>query len=331
METRQLGNTPLKLTEIGFGAWAIGGGDWAFGWGSQDDADSIRAIHKALDLGVNWIDTAAVYGLGHSERIVARAIEGKRNDIILATKCSLVWDDSGAINSSLLAQSVRDECEASLKRLNTNVIDIYQIHWPNDDENIEEGWEEIGRLIDEGKVRFGGVSNFRTKHMVRAQAINNIASLQPPYSMLRRAIEKSEMKYCRTNEIGIVAYSPMQSGLLTGKFDRSRLNDNDWRAKAGEFNEPNLSINLAFAKSLAPIAAKYDKTIAQLALAWVLRKQDITSAIVGARRPSQVEEIVGGTGWKIEMEDLDLIEELLERRLNNIRKMNGYLNPIEEE
>ncbi len=324
MERRRLGFTDLELSEVGFGAWAIGGGGWAFGWGPQDDAESIAAIRRALELGVNWIDTAAIYGLGHSEEVVARAVEGRRDEVILATKCSLIWDEKGEISSSLARESVRRECEASLRRLNTDVIDLYQIHWPEDDERIEEGWEEIGRLIEEGLVRYGGVSNFLAGHLRRAQAIHPVASLQPPYSMLRRRHEGSEFAFCRENDIGVIAYSPMQSGLLTGRFDPSRLSEEDWRRRAGEFQEPNLSINLWFVDQLRPVAGEYGKTVAQLAVAWVLRREEVTSAIVGARRPDQIEETTGGAGWTLDEEHLAQIDELLAERKRRILEAGGY-------
>jgi aryl-alcohol dehydrogenase-like predicted oxidoreductase len=324
MKTRQLGNTDLHLTEIGFGAWAIGG-SWLFGWGSQDDSESIAAIHRALELGINWIDTAAVYGLGHSEEIVAKAVKGMRNEVIIATKCSQVWDDHGDVTTVLERGSIRKEAEASLRRLNTDVIDLYQIHWPNDDVHIEEGWAEIASLIEEGKIRYGGVSNFLVSHMVRVQAIHPIASLQPPYSMFRRGIESNQMPWCADHGVGILAYSPMQSGLLTGTFDINRIANDDWRRKSQEFNEPNLKINLGFVEKLKPIAKKYGKTVAQLSVAWTLRNPELTSAIVGARRPSQVEEIAGSAGWEIEAEELKVIDDLLAQREQTIREAQGYL------
>lgn len=318
MQKRKLGYTDLELTEVGFGAWAIGGGDWAFGWGPQDNNEAVAAMHKALELGINWIDTAAIYGLGHSEELVAKAVKGNRDDVIIATKCAQVWDSKGNINGSLKRDSIKRECENSLRRLNTDYIDLYQIHWPSDDAHLEEGWEAIAELIDEEKVRYGGVSNFTTSQLKRAQAIHPIASLQPPYSMLRRSVEDDQYKYCQQNDIGVIAYSPMQCGLLTGNFEKSRLADNDWRHKSVEFNEPNLSVNLEFADELRPIADKYGKTVAQLVIAWVLRLDVMTAAIVGARRPSQIEETAGGAGWKIEEDDLENIEELLKRRSDKL-------------
>lgn len=326
MQTRQLGNTDLHLSEIGFGAWAVGGPGWEFGWGEQDDHDSIAAIHAALDHGINWIDTAAVYGLGHSEEVVARALKNhSRNDVIIATKCSLVWDDKGTIGNDLSAASVRRECEASLRRLNTDHIDLYQIHWPNDDEHIEEGWAEIGRLIEEGKVRYGGVSNFLVSHLERAHAIHPVSSLQPPYSMLRRFIEDAELGWCAANGCGVVAYSPMQAGLLTDNFATKTFDDEDWRNRSAEHQEPNRTINIEFIEALKPIAGKYGKNVVQLALAWVLRRPELTSAIAGARRPDQIAQSAGGAGWQIDADDLATIEELLTNRMERVRDAGGHL------
>lgn len=325
MNTRKLGWTDLQLSEIGLGAWAIGGGGYAFGWGTQDDNESINAIHRALDLGINWIDTAPVYGLGHSEQIVGKAIKDIRDKAIIATKCSLVWKEDKQVYSDLSRDSVINECEQSLKRLGIDCIDLYQVHWPNDEEHIEEGWEAIGELIKSGKIRYAGVSNFAVDHMQRAQKLHPIASLQPPYSIMRRKIESDAFPYCRENKIGVVAYSPMQSGLLTEGFDIKRLAQDDWRLKTAEFNEPNLAINLWFAGELKKIAANYGKTTAQLAIAWTLRLDVVTCSIVGARRPSQVDEIVGGADWKISPNDLQRIDQLYEERINRITEVNGVV------
>jgi aryl-alcohol dehydrogenase-like predicted oxidoreductase len=329
MNTRQLGNSDLHLSEVGFGAWAVGGGGYAFGWGAQDDNESIAAIHRALELGVNWIDTAPVYGLGHSEEVVGKAIKGKK--VIIATKCSQVWDEHCNITNSLRAESVKRECEASLKRLQIECIDLYQIHWPGDSEHIEEGWRAIGDLISAGKIRYAGVSNFQydMSHMHRTQAVRPIASLQGAYSMLRRYPEAAPFDYLRENNIGFLAYSPMQAGILTGKFHLARVAKDDWRRNTHEYKEPNLSINHDFVEALRPIAGKYDKTVAQLVIAWVLRRPEVTSAIVGARRPSQIEETVGGAGWKIAPEDLNHIDELLAERRRRVVATGGYLSPNE--
>jgi len=223
METKRLGNTDLYLTEIGLGTWAIGGGGWRFSWGPQDDEQSIRTIHRAMELGVNWIDTAAVYGLGHSEEIVGKAIAGIRERPIIATKCERCWDNDGRIYGSLRRESIRAEAEASLRRLGTEVIDLYQVHWPQPEEDLEEGWAAVAELVREGKVRWAGVSNFSLVHLRRVQAIHPVASLQPPYSMLKRDVEAELLPYCAANGIGVVAYSPMQKGLLTGKVTAERV------------------------------------------------------------------------------------------------------------
>ena len=332
MNTRQLGNTTLYLSEIGLGAWAIGGEGTRFGWGPQDDRDSIAAIHRALELGVNWIDTAAVYGLGHSETLVGQALKGRRHEVIIATKCSQVWDDKGEVTHNLTRASVRRECEASLQRLQTDVIDLYQIHWPQDQEHLDEGWEEIGRLIDDGKVRCGGVSNFHfdLNNMHRAQKARPISSLQAPYSILRRYPEGEPFTYCREHQIGFLAYSPMQAGLLTGTFDKTRIAKTDWRNTAKEYSDINLPINLEFVEQLRTIAKKYNKSVAQLSIAWVLRRPEMTSAIVGARRPSQIEETVGGAGWMLDPEDLKAIDRLCEERLEKVKAAGGYIHPNEQ-
>lgn len=325
MELRKLGTSDLHITPIGFGAWAIGGGGWEFGWGPQDEGEALAAIHKAIELGINWVDTAPVYGLGHSEELVGRAIRGKRDRIIIATKCSLVWDSEGKISANFTKQSVRRECEQSLKRLGIEEIDLYQVHWPRDEEHLEEGWEEMSRLVKEGKVRYLGVSNFNVPQMERVRKIHPITSLQPPYSLLRRGIEVDVIPYCRQHNIGILAYSPMHNGLLSGRFDRSRLAPDDWRNRATEFNEPNLSVNLWFVEELKPIAQKYGKTPGQLAIAWTLRLPEITAAIVGARNPHQVEENLGGWGWNIDKDDLETIDRLLDERANRIRERGGVV------
>jgi aryl-alcohol dehydrogenase-like predicted oxidoreductase len=299
------------------GTWAIGG-EWVYGWGPQDDAESITAIHRAFDRGINWLDTAAVYGLGHSEKVVGQAIAGRRDEVLIATKCGLVWDEGSTEPYGLLrAVSVRREVEASLRRLNVEVIDLYQIHWPNPDEEIEEAWSTIADLIQEGKVRYGGVSNFSVEQLERVQAIHPVASLQPPYSMLRRGVEEELLSYCAANDIGVIVYSPMQAGLLTGKFTRERaanLPDGDWRKRNPYFQEPELGANLALVEKLRPIAERNNKTLAQLAIAWVLRHPEITSAIVGARRPSQIEETAQAGDWTVVEEDIADIEVLLVER-----------------
>lgn len=319
MEKRKLGYSDLYLTPIGLGTWAIGGGNNPYGWGPQDDADSIATIHRALDLGINWIDTAAGYGHGHSEEIVGKAIAGRRDEVIIATKCGILWKEDGSdIYGHLKADSIRREVEDSLRRLNVDVIDLYQIHWPWPDEDIEEGWSTIADLIREGKVRYGGVSNFSVEQLKRIQPIHPVASLQPPYSMLAREIEEELLPYCAANNIGVIVYSPMQSGLLTGKMTKERVAsfpDDDWRkTRSPYFQEPQLSINLEFVEGLRPIAARNGRPLSQLAIAWVLRRPEVTGAIVGARRPSQIEETVGAATWKLSEEDIAEIDALLAKR-----------------
>lgn len=319
METRKLGYSDLHLTRIGLGTWAIGGGDNPHGWGPQDDKDSIAAIQRALDLGINWIDTAAGYGKGHSEEVVGQAIANRRDEVIVATKCGILWREDGSeIYGHLKADSIRREVEDSLRRLRVEAIDLYQIHWPMPDEDIEEGWATIAELIKEGKVRYGGVSNFNVDQLKRVQAIHPVASLQPPYSMLLRGVEAEIMPFCAENNIGIVVYSPMQAGLLTGKMTRERVAqfpDDDWRkVKSPQFQEPELSINLALVEELRPIAERNGRSVAELAIAWVLRRPEVTSAIVGARRPSQIEETVNAAQWTLSAEEMTEVETLLAKR-----------------
>ncbi len=318
MQTRKLGYSDLHFTTVGLGAWAMGGGGWDWGWGPQDDDESIATVHRALDSGVNWIDTAPVYGFGHSEEVVGRAIAGIRDEVMIATKCSLVWEEGAKASiGRLKAESIRQEVEDSLRRLKTDYIDLYQIHWPNPDEDIEEAWSTIADLIQEGKVRYGGVCNFRVKHLQRLQAIHPVASLQPPYSMLVRGIEAELLPFCEANNIGVIVYSPLQAGLLTGKFSMERLAslpEDDWRTRNRHFQEPAFSANLDFVQSLRPIAERNGRTLAQLAIAWVLRQPAVTAAIVGARRPDQITETAPAGDWSLSAEDIAALDELLEQR-----------------
>lgn len=316
MKTRQLGKDGPHLTEIGLGAWAIGG-SWAWGWGEQDDQESIATIHRALELGINWIDTAAVYGLGHAEEVVARAVEGNRKEVFIATKCGLVWDDRGRVRNNNRPESIRKECEDSLRRLNTDYIDLYQIHWPDNNVPVEDSWGEMVRLKEEGKVLYIGVSNFGVDLLERCQAIHPVQSLQPPYNLVQRDIETEILPWCQEHQVGVVAYSPLLSGLLTGKFTRDflqTLKEDDWRRRQNHpmFTEPMYSRILDFVDRLRPIAEKHGKTVAQLAIAWVLMHPAVTSAIVGARRPSQIEQNVGGAGWGIPDEDMAAIQQAYE-------------------
>jgi aryl-alcohol dehydrogenase-like predicted oxidoreductase len=286
--TRALGNSELQLTPIGFGAWAIGGGNWEFAWGSQDDNDSIAAIHRALDLGINWIDTAAVYGLGHSEEVVARAVKSASRKPYIFTKCARRWNSDGSLYSDLRAESLTAELHDSLRRLGVETIDLYQIHWPRPEDEIEEGWETLARFQQQGKVRYIGVSNFNIAQMRRAQAIAPITSLQPPYSLLRRDYESEILPFCREHKIGVINYSPMVSGLLTGRMTAERIRnlpENDWRRRNQNFQEPKLSRNLELAALLGEIGGEHGVQAGVVAIAWTLRNPAITAAIVGARRP----------------------------------------------
>lgn len=315
METQKLGNTDMAITPVGFGAWAIGGGGWEYGWGPQDDRDSIAAIHRALDKGVNWIDTAAVYGLGRSEEVVAHAIKGMSDKPYVFTKCSMVWDADDNIESSLQAASIRQEVEDSLRRLQTDVIDLYQIHWPDPDPEIEEGWATLAELVQEGKVRYIGVSNFDVSQMERAQAIAPISTLQPPYSIIKREVEESILPYCQEYNIGVIVYSPMQSGLLSGKMTRDRVADfpdDDWRKSDDEFREPRLSRNLRLADLLDDIGATYGRTAGEVAIAWTLRHAAVTGAIVGARRPDQIDGIIGAMTFRLNPREIQQIASFLE-------------------
>lgn len=314
MKTKQLGNTDLELTRIGLGTWAIGGGNWKFAWGPQDDGDSIRTIRRALDLGINWIDTAPVYGLGHCEEVVGKALEGLSQRPIVATKCGRVWDEQRQISARIKRESILAEVEASLRRLGIDVIDLYQIHWPQPDEDIEEAWEAMTSLVKAGKVRYVGVSNFNRQQLERILPIGPVASLQPPYSMLMRGIEAEVLPYCAEHQIGVVVYSPMQKGLLTGKVTRQwvdKLAGDDHRRNDPNFQEPKLSANLALVEGLKTIAARSGKTPAQLAIAWTLRRPEVTAAIVGARRPDQVDELVAAGDWELSQEDAAAVEQLL--------------------
>ncbi len=318
MQTRKFGNTDLETTPIGFGSWAVGGSGWAAGWGPQDDEESVEAIRRSLERGVNWIDTAAVYGLGHSEEIVARALEGvpEGERPYVFTKCSMIWDENGEIGHSLKAESVKRECEDSLRRLRTDVIDLYQIHWPNPEEEIEEGWSAMAELKAEGKVRYIGVSNFDVGQMERAREIAPIDSLQPPYSMLSRDVEDEILPFCREHGIAVIVYSPMKSGLLTGKMTKERaenLPEDDWRSRASAFREPQLSRNLELVELLREIGGRYDASPAEVAIAWTLRQPGVTGAIVGGRRPDQVDGVVGAADLKLGEDELDEIEAFLKQ------------------
>ena len=311
---RTLGNSDLRLTPIGFGAWAIGGGNWEFAWGPQDDSESIQAIHRALDLGVNWIDTAAIYGLGHSEEVVARALKTTSHKPYVFTKCSMRWNADRTILRSLRAASLAEEIEASLRRLGVETIDLYQIHWPNPEDEIEEGWETLARFKEQGKLRWIGVSNFNVEQMKRAQKIAPITSLQPPYSMLRRAIEQEILPFTQASNIGVINYSPMVSGLLTGKMTAERvaaMPADDWRRKAVEFNEPRLSRNLRLVELLREIGSGHGVQPGVVAVVWTLHNPAITAAIVGGRNGAQVEGIIPALEFRLRDEEFARINTFL--------------------
>jgi aryl-alcohol dehydrogenase-like predicted oxidoreductase len=316
LPTRRLGSSQLQLSAVGFGAWAVGGTGWAFGWGPQDDAESIASIRHALELGVNWIDTAAVYGLGHSEEVVRRALDGipAGERPYVFTKCGLVWDDrdpEAAPRQVLRPESIRAECDASLRRLGVERIDLYQFHWPDQTGTpVEESWEAMIRLVDDGKVRAIGVSNFDVTLLQRCEAIRHVDSLQPPLSLIRRQAAESEIPWCATHGTGVIGYSPLQSGLLTDRFSESRavsLPKDDWRRRSPEFKPPRLGRNLALRDALRPIAQRHETTVSAVAIAWTLAWPGVTGAIVGARSPGQVDGWIGAATLELALEDLDQI------------------------
>ena len=314
MQTTQLGTSDLHITRLGIGAWAMGGGGWTGSMGPQDDRDSIAALHAALDHGLNWIDTAALYGLGHSEEIIARALEGRTTRPYLFTKCGKVWDAAGSVGSSLKAASIRRECEASLRRLRVDALDLYQIHWPTPDEEIEEGWSEMARLQAEGKVRYLGVSNFSVVQMKRAQAIAPITSLQPPYSIVTREIEAEILPYIERHHIGVIVYSPMSAGLLSGTMTKERVacfTPDDWRRNLPNFQEPLLSRNLHLVERLAAIGQRHGRTPGEVAIAWVLKHPAVTAAIIGFRSPQQLSGLLGAAQFHLSAAEIAEIEDVL--------------------
>ena len=313
MEKRRLGNSDMDITRIGFGSWAIGGTaeGWPASWGQQDDDQAIGAIHRALDLGINWIDTAAVYGLGHSEELVGRALSGYSGARpYVFTKCGLPWDSKGHAARKLTAQSVRAECEASLRRLKVETIDLYQIHWPTTDEREnEEGWRTMADLQREGKARWIGLSNWDVPQIKMAQQIAPVTSLQPPYSLIKRRIEPEILPYCHAQGIGVIVYSPMGSGLLTGAMTRERiaaLPADDWRHDDDRFRDPQLSYALKIVDKLRSIGERHGRMPGEVAIAWVLAKSGVTAAIVGGRSAQQVEETVGG--GELRLSDAEMSE-----------------------
>jgi aryl-alcohol dehydrogenase-like predicted oxidoreductase len=314
MEKRRLGHSDLMITPVGVGAWAMGGGGWAFAWGPQDDDQSIAAIRAALEAGWNWIDTAAVYGLGHSEQVVARALEGISPQPYIFTKCERCWDASGRIQGRLKRDSIRQECEDSLRRLKIDFIDLYQIHWPEPDEDLEEGWETLQRLKEEGKIRWAGVSNFNLAQLRRIHAIAAPASLQPPYSIISPEIETEILPFCKSNRIGVIVYSPMKSGLLTGKMTRERIAampQDDHRRRMAHFQEPKLTRNLALAELLRAIGGRHGRTPGEVAIAWTLRHPAVTGAIVGLRSAEQLEGVRGAGELRLSCSEVTEISKFM--------------------
>jgi len=320
MNLRKLGQSDLEITPVGIGAWAIGGGKWEFAWGAQDDRESLAAIQAGLDRGINWIDTAAVYGLGHSEEVVGQAVRGRSQRPYVFTKCSLVWDQSGTISHNLQAASIRREAEASLKRLGLDAVDLYQIHWPawkgspesDSPGSIEEAVGELAKLKAEGKIRNIGISNFNAEQMARAVKVAPIASLQPPYSLLATEVEDSTLPYAYYHHIGAIVYSPMASGLLSGAMTRERIAsmpEDDWRKRSENFREPALTRNLHLVDTLRAIGQRYNVTPGAVAIAWTLRNPAVTGAIVGVRTAKQVDGVIGAAGVDLDTNDLLEIEQ----------------------
>jgi aryl-alcohol dehydrogenase-like predicted oxidoreductase len=313
MRTRQLGKFDVRLTTLGLGTWAIGG-PWQYGWGAQDDDESLRTILAAVEAGVNWIDTAPIYGCGHSESIVGRAVRGMTAKPLIATKCGLLWNEKRQKVNCLDFDSIIRECEDSLRRLGVETIDLYQMHWPQPDAQIEEAWEAMARLVEQGKVRYLGVSNATVQQIGRLQKVWPVSAVQPPYSMLRRDIEKDLLPYCKQHRIGVVCYSPMQKGLLTGKFTKefiATLAADDHRRNDPMFNGAAFERYAKIVEALRPVAQRSGKTLSQLAIAWTLRKEEVTAAIVGARKPKQIQETVAAGDWTLNTDDISDIERIL--------------------
>jgi len=321
MKKAKLGNSQLQITKVGLGTWAIGG-PWEFGWGLQDDNDSITAILESLETSVNWLDTAPIYGCGHSEETVGKALKQTSHKPLIATKCSLVWNDKKEKISCLKTKSILAECDASLKRLGVEVIDLYQMHWPEPDEDLEEGYGAMAKCVKAGKVRYLGVSNFTVEQMKRVMKIHPLTSLQPPYSMFRREIEDELLPFCAKNNIGVIVYSPLYKGLLTGKFtveSAAALPADDVRQMSPDYKTPRLEINLKYIERLKTIAKRNGKTIAQLAIAWTLRRPEVTAAIVGARRGGQIKETAPAADITLSAEDIEEIEKLLNKRSKELK------------
>jgi aryl-alcohol dehydrogenase-like predicted oxidoreductase len=312
MRTATLGRTGLEITRVGFGAWAIGGGNWDWGWGDQDDDESVAAIHRALELGVNWIDTAAQYGLGHSEEVVARALEGVEPRPYVFTKGGQPEGPNRTSFQTLKRDSLLSECEGSLRRLRLDAIDLYQIHWPIPDGEVEEGWSALAELKEQGLVRHIGVSNFSVAQLERAEAIAPVETLQPPYSLLDRDVEPDVLPWCEEHDVGVIVYSPMASGMLTGRMTRERIESlpaDDWRSKSDTFREPQLSRNLELVERLKRVADRHGVEPGAVAVAWTLRNPAVSGAITGFRRPDQVGPIVVAAGLELSDEDIAELEQ----------------------
>jgi len=318
-----LGSSGLQITRLGFGSWAIGGGGWSFGWGPQDDADSLATMRHALDLGINWIDTAAAYGLGHSEEVVERLLRQlpRAERPLVFTKCGLLWDEHDPMTPPrrvLQPESIRRECDASLRRLGVERIDLYQFHWPDETgTRVEDSWAAMARLVEEGKVRAAGVSNFDVSLLDRCEAIRHVDSLQPPFSLINRCAAEQEIPWCAIHNTGVIGYSPMQSGLLTDSFTAARVSalaEDDWRRRAPDFQEPKLSRNLALRDALRPIAKRHDTSVPSIAIAWTLAWPGVSGAIVGARTPKQVDGWIRAASIRLTRQDLDEIGRVIQPR-----------------
>ena len=313
MKSRQLGYTDLNLATIGLGTWSMGG-PWQYGWALQDDNASIRTILEALEQGVNWIDTAPIYGLGHSEKLLGKAIKQAAQKPIISNKCGLAWNEQQREVNSLKSNSIREQCHDSLRRLGVDVIDLYQIHWPKPNEDIEQAWEEMVKLKEEGKIRYLGVSNFSVAQIERIRKIHPVASLQSRYNMLVREIEDGLLEYCKANDIGVMAWSPMERGLLTGKFSHQRLKDlpeDDHRKTSPDFSEPKFSATLKLVDALGEIAGRNGQSCSQMAISWILHRSEITAVIVGARKPEQIAETAVASKWDMSDNDVETIQQLL--------------------
>lgn len=338
---RTLGSSSLEITTVGLGTWAIGGGDWSFSWGPQDDAQSLKAMRHAIELGINWIDTAAVYGLGHSEELVGKFLHelSPSQRPLVFTKCGVVWDEAKRMvpgKRLLTPDSIRRECEASLRRLGVERIDLYQFHWPDEaGTRVEDSWATMSHLIGEGKVRIGGVCNFNAALMERCEPIHHVDSLQPPFSLIRREVAEKDIPWCAQHKTGVICYSPMQSGLLTDSFSAERIANmpkDDWRKRAEEFQQPKLNKNLSLRDALRPIAQRHGNSVSEVAVAWTLAWPGVTGAIVGARSPEQVDGWIRAAALQLTPTDLDEIAASLKRTgagAGPIRPSSAPLNPAD--